>query len=153
MRDYTTIVPMGNGDYVTVKDGRFIKPYDPIFDGSFKCNSSHLISLEGAPLYVEGDFSCPNNKLTSLEGIGKKYLRTMNGILYIYGNPIISHMLGILLVEGCTKIVFAAPPYNVEPLIVRKVKDIFSRHLEGDRDILECREELIANDLKYYAKL
>jgi (2Fe-2S) ferredoxin len=30
---------------------------------------------------------------------------------------------------------------------------IIQRHLTGDRDILECQEELITNGLKEYAKL
>ena len=55
-----------------------------------------------------------------------------------------THMLGILLIKDLKKISFSD---NIE------VQNIINKHLDGDRDILECQEELITNGLKEFAKL
>lgn len=146
------------------KDGKFIKHYNDEFKGNFYCNSYRLTSiegapsivignfgchdndltnLEGAPISVIGDFYCNNNKLESLKGIGKEYLKRIDKAFYAFRNPIKSNVLGILLIKNCKEI----------DIDNKKVQKIINKYLTEDRDILECREELVQAGFKEYAKL
>jgi hypothetical protein len=58
-------------------------------------------------------------------------------------NPITSHILGVLLIEGCELIILDYP----------KVHNIINKHLKGDRDVFACQEELIEAGFDEYAKL
>ena len=53
-------------------------------------------------------------------------------------------MLGLMLVKGLQEIEF-----NIK----EEIEKIFNRHLKGERDILDCQEELITKRFKEYAKL
>jgi hypothetical protein len=132
--------------------------------GSFYCNDNQLTSLEGAPIKVGGIFSCSfnlltsfdgapkevgddfygiGNKLTSLEGIHKQ-IKKMNGTFYAHGNPIKSHVLGLLLIEGLTQITLGN----------QQVQDILNKHLgKGKAGVLNARQELLDLDLDDYAEL
>jgi hypothetical protein len=114
---------------------------------TFSCSEcTSLTSLEGAPQQVGYDFSCYEcTSLTSLKGIGKQYLKKCDNELFLFScKNLKSHMLGILLIKDLKKISFSD---NIE------VQNIINKHLDGDRDILECQEELITNGLKEFAKL
>lgn len=111
--------------------------------GGFYCGSNKLVSLEYAPKTVLGDVFAIGNQITSLTGIGKQYLREINGILTITDNPIESHILGVLLIKNLESFHF---DYT-------SVQHIINNHLDHNRDILECREELIQAGFKEYAKL
>jgi hypothetical protein len=92
--------------------------------GDFYCDHNQLTSLEGAPSSVGGDFLCYRNELTSLEGapssVGRdfdcdyneltsfkdvhKQIKKINGDFFCSKNPIKSHVLGLLLIDGLKSI-------------------------------------------------
>ena len=110
----------------------------------FSCFGTKITTLEFAPQYVGRSFGCSDTKITSLKGIGKDYLKEVRGEIYLKEcHHLKSSMLGIMLVKELQEIYFDN----------KEVQDIFNRHLKGDKDILDCQEELITNGLKEYAKL
>ena len=108
----------------------------------FNCSYNNLASLEGAPSSVGGNLSCFNNKLTSLHNIHKQ-IKHIGGIATFNDNPIISHVLGLLLIDGLKEVF----------LDNKKVRVILNKHLEGDRDVFACQEELIEAGLEDFAQL
>ena len=111
----------------------------------FSCSDNKLTSLKGAPSSVGGGFSCSDNKLASLKDINKQ-LKKMNGCFYANGNPITSHVIGLLLIPGCKEV----------RLDNKQVQDILNRHLEkpfGNRRFLDCQSELLDAGLDELAKL
>ena len=112
--------------------------------GYFSCFGTKITTLEFAPQYVGGSFGCSDTKITSLKGIGKNYLKEINSNMFLNGcNELKSSMLGLMLVKELPRIYFDN----------KEVQDIFNRHLKGDKDILDCQEELITKGFKEYAKL
>ena len=112
--------------------------------GYFSCYSTKITSLEFAPKFVGRDFSCSRTPITSLKGIGKDYLKEVKGFINLNNcNELKSNMLGLMLVKELLGIYFDN----------KEVQDIFNRHLKGERDILDCQEELISKGFKEYAKL
>jgi hypothetical protein len=71
--------------------------------GIFACSNNQLTSLEGAPSSVGGIFACSNNQLTSLKDIHRQ-IKKINGYFYCDENPIKSHVLGLLLIDGLKSI-------------------------------------------------
>ena len=113
-------------------------------EGSFYCYKTDITSLEFAPQYVGSIFNCSDTKITSLKGIGKDYLKEVKGIIYLNDcHELKSNMLGLLLVKGLQRIYFDN----------NEIEEIFNRHLQGERDILDAQEELITKGFKEYAKL
>jgi hypothetical protein len=110
-------------------------------DGDFFCSRNQLTSLEGAPQEVGGNFFCVNNQLTSLKDIHKQ-IKRVDGSFSAFDNPIKSHVLGLLLIKGITRVV----------LDNTKVEDIINRYL-GTGDIFSAQEELIEAGLEEYAQL
>ena len=112
---------------------------------NFYCYKTDITSLEFAPQSVGGNFSCSGTNITSLKGIGKDYLKEVKGYIILNDcHELKSNMLCLLLVKGLQTIFFDT---NYE------VQYIFNRHLIGERDILDCQEELITKGFKEYAKL
>ena len=112
--------------------------------GNFNCGSTKITSLEFVPQSVGGSFGCSDTKITSLKGIGKDYLKEVRGEIYLNDcHELKSNMLGLMLVKGLLGIEFNN----------NEIEEIFNRHLQGERDILDCQEELITNGFKEYAKL
>jgi hypothetical protein len=113
--------------------------------GDFYCSSNKLTSLEYCPSEVGGDFDCFNNELTSLKDIHKQ-LTKMKGKFDAFNNPIKSHVIGILLVEGCTEL----------EIDNKKVEAIINKYLpnkEGKAGFMKCKHELQDADFDEYAKL
>ena len=110
--------------------------------GDFYCYHNGLTSLEGAPSWVDGIFNCRDNNLTSLHNI-HKHIKHIGGMLYASRNPIKSHVLGVVLIDGIKNIWIDN----------KKVQDIINKHLDGDKDVFACQEELIENGYEDYAKL
>jgi hypothetical protein len=75
--------------------------------GNFWCSSHQLISLEGAPSSVGGNFNCSDNKLVSFKDIHKQIKKISGkfGKFYCAENPIKSHVLGLLLIDGLKEII------------------------------------------------
>jgi hypothetical protein len=119
-------------------------PSEP-WPGDFDCFRNQLTSLEGAPTSVGGNFDCSFNNLTSLEGI-EKILKKMDGNFYAEGNPLKSHVIGLLLMKGCKKV----------ELDNKQVQEILNRHLKspfGNKRVIDCQSELLDANLDEFAKL
>ena len=111
--------------------------------GNFNCSYNKLTSLEGAPSHVVGDFNCSRNKLTSL-GCIHVHIQEIDGVFYVFDNPIESHVLGLLLIKGVTGI----------HLDNEQVEEILNRHLgKGRAGMLMAQEELIEAGLEEFAQL
>ena len=112
-------------------------------DGYFYCSDNKLTSLEGAPSHVGGSFSCSVNKLTSLKDV-HRHITEINGKFYAVGNPITSHVLGLLLIKGATRVY----------LDNKQVEEILNRYLgKGRAGMLMAQEELIEAGLEEFAQL
>ena len=112
--------------------------------GNFDCSENKLTSLAGAPTSVGGNFNCNQNQLTSLHNIHKQ-INSIQGGLYALNNPIKSHVLGVLLIKGLTKVEFNN----------KQVESILNRHLpsKGMHSVLEAQEELIDAGLEDFAQV
>ena len=112
-------------------------------DGYFYCSDNRLTSLEGAPSHVGGSFSCSVNKLASLKDV-QKHITEIRGKFYAVGNPITSHVLGLLLIKGVTRVY----------LDNKQVEEILNRYLgKGRAGMLMAQEELIEAGLEEFAQL
>jgi hypothetical protein len=81
--------------------------------------------------------------ITSLKGIHNQ-LKKCHGMFVAHTNPIKSHVLGLLLIEGITGI----------SLENYQVQDILNKHLgKGKAGVLAARQELLDLDLDDYAEL
>jgi len=113
--------------------------------GYFNCYNNKLTTLEGAPSSVGGNFICSYNHLTSLTGI-HRILKQMKGNFYVYGNPLKSNIIGLLLVKGCKEL----------HLDNKQVMEIMNKHLKspfGHLRVLECQSEMLDADLGEWAEL
>lgn len=114
-------------------------------DGPFDCSHNQLSSLEYCPKEVHGAFDAAHNMIGTLKDI-HKHLRKMNGTFYIGGNPLVSNVLGILLVDGCDAI----------QMDNREVMAILNKYLPNKRGraaIYDCQDELINAGFEEYAQL
>ncbi len=110
--------------------------------GGFYCANNRLTSLEGAPASVGGNLFYPQNRLTSLQGV-HRILRRVDGELFIWSNPIASGGIGLVLVEGLTRIDADQPAF-----------EIIGRHLgQGNKGLLRCQEELHEAGFREFARL
>ena len=132
-------------------------------DGDFYCSNNQLTSLEGGPREVGGDFYCHNNKLTGLislpQKVGKdfdcsnneltnlkdihKHIKFIGNKANFQDNPIKSHVVGLLLIDGLEKI----------SMNNREVETIINRHLSNGRDVLTCIDELEEAGYSEFAKI
>ncbi len=110
--------------------------------GNFWCSKNRLTSLEGAPSSVGGHFFCHENRLTSLVDV-HRILRRVDGWLFLWDNPIEAGGIGLILVEGLTKIVANQPAF-----------EIIEQYLgQGNRGVLRCQEALHDAGFGEHAKL
>ena len=117
--------------------------------------SENLINtLEDFPERIEKDCNINNNKLTNLKNI-HKHIKYIGGRLDISENPIKSHILGILKIEGLQDVSafreFHTPKELMHSPLVIAVA-IINKHLK-DRDILACQQELIDAGYEEFAQL
>lgn len=119
---------------------------------SFYCHNNNLTSIEGAPTEIGHNFYCHWNPITSLTGIGDYFKNGYIANDLIIPKSVTSHVLGILLIPRLNKI-FTTGPLDIEVQPISRVIVIINRHLESDRDILECQEELRTVGLREYGKL
>lgn len=129
--------------------------------GGFVCNNVNIPSLEGAPATVGESFSCRHTPITSLLGVPSEIkkdlyctntqiatLRNVHKIIKFIGGDfyppetIQSNVLGLLLINQLKSVKSG-----------QRWAQIIRQHLRGDRDVLDCQEELIKSGLKEYAKL
>lgn len=135
----TTVAKSFDCSYNRIKSLKFA----PKEIGSdFFCIDNDLTSLEGIPSIINGNLFISGNKLTSLHNIHKQ-IKRMGAYANFSNNPITSHVLGLLLVNGLYSINLDNP----------KVDTIMNKHLNGDRDVFACQEELIEAGLDEFAQL
>ena len=108
----------------------------------FSCSNNQLTSLEGCPQKVGGDFYCSSNQLTNLKDI-HKHIKSISGDADFLGNPIKSHVVGLLLIEGLVHV-------NLDN---KKVRDILNKHLQSNKDVLACIDELEEAGFPEFAKI
>lgn len=108
----------------------------------FNVNSNNITSLDGLPSFIGGDLDMGGNNLRSLKGI-HKLVKHVGGVAYFQGNPIKSHVLGLLVIDGLKRVM----------LTNDKVSAIINKHLKGDRDVNACQEELIDAGFEDFAQL
>lgn len=159
--------------------GELILPFGDV--GSMIVEAEELSSFKNFPEILDATMSNTSllfngiyRKLKSLEGITPyclkdvylggvenisyskcdKHVKQIDGNLTINGNykgPILS----ILNISDLYMIDYAIPLGLMYPNAdnVDSVKKIVNKHLQSDRDVLECQEDLITAGYKDYAKL
>lgn len=118
--------------------------------GDFKCRGNKLTSLEHAPSWIGGGLECNRNKLTSLHNI-HKHIKHINYMADFSINPIESHVLGLLKIEGLSYIKFVAFGYSNK--VLEAVEKIINKHLKNGRNIFDCQVELEDAGYEEYAQL
>ena len=110
--------------------------------GNFWCYHNQLTSLEGGPQKVGKDFDCSNNELTNLKDI-HKHIKFIGHSASFLENPIESHVVGLLLIKGLTRIY----------LDNEQVRHILNKHLSNGRDVFACIDELEGAGFPEFAKI
>jgi hypothetical protein len=113
-----------------------------IVEGNFYCSHNKLQSLQYCPQIVDGSFYVSANKLPSLQNI-HKYCKQIDGIIRAVSNPIKSHVLGVMLIENIVQFIFD----HIQAQIIINI------HLETDRDVFICQDNLIKAGFAEYAQL
>jgi hypothetical protein len=99
------------------------------------------------PSIITGDINLVNNRLTSLHNIHRHIkIAKPNSTLYLNENPIRSHVLGVLKIRDLGSV-------NFGDVINFELTNIINHHLQGDRDVMACQDELIDSGLDEYAQL
>jgi hypothetical protein len=87
-------------------------------------------------------FYCTDNELTSLEGV-HKIIKKIGGAFYCWGSPIKTGGIGLILIEGLTRIRSDQPAFK-----------IINRYLgQGKKGLLRCQDELIEAGYEEFARL
>ena len=110
--------------------------------GTFYCHSNQLTTLKGGPQEVDGNFYCSFNELTNLKDIHKQ-IKFIGGQANFLGNPIKSHVVGLLLINGLKHVY----------LDNEEVMNILNKHVKADKDVLACIEELENAGFPEFAKI
>lgn len=121
---------------------RSLKGGPKFVNGDFYCNQNNIIYLKDAPQSIDGNFICENNLLPSLRDIHKS-IKFIEGFANFEFNPIKSHVLGLILIEGLQDVL----------LDNKEVEDIINGHLKRGRDVFACQEELIEAGYEDFAQL
>ena len=119
-------------------DGQSLK--ESFVDGDF--SNGTLSNVSKLPKTIMSNLDCRNNKIDSLRGI-QKYVKTIKGTADFTNNPIKSHVLGLLEIDGLKSVM----------LDNKKVAAIINKHLKGDKDVIACQEELIEAGFEDFAQL
>ncbi len=110
--------------------------------GHFSCAVNALTSLEGAPRSVGGNLNCSRNQLTTLVGM-HRILRRINGRLYLWNNQIAFGGIGLILVEGLTRIDAEYPAFEI-------INGFLG---QGNKGLLRCQEALHEAGFAEHARL
>lgn len=119
--------------------------------GSLWVHHNQLASLEGISSFIGRGLDLSNNYFTSLKDI-HKHIKKMDGSIWITGNPIKSHLLGILLIDGC-KGYAASTTLAAVIKIINKYAIINANYRVPGQDLYECQTELIENGLEEFAEV
>jgi len=117
---------------------------------SFSHNNPLLKDLKGITPYIFGNLAFNGHISTSLGNV-HKFIKILRGNIFLsdhYEGP----LLGLLLLKDFENIFRSNN--DIHPQRKNsKAFDIINKHLDGDKDILECQEEPISAGLKEFAKL
>ena len=109
-----------------------------------------LTTLEHAPMIVTHNVWCEYMwHLETLKGIGKEYLKEIGGNFFV-PTKVKSHALGLMRIKRLSKLVWTQGDVEDD---LNKAYNIILAYLETNKDIMECQEELIQNDLKEFARI
>lgn len=97
--------------------------------------------MKYAPKIIDGSLVAGMNKLTSLRNI-RNYIKSVPYINFT-NNQLVSHMLGLLLIKDLKFVYFTN----------KQLQQIMNKHLQGDRDIIDCASDLIDTGLGDFAQL
>jgi hypothetical protein len=144
-----------NGDYYCVVSKLVSLNGAPRKVKTFSAVGNKLKTLDGIPKEIDGDCFLSNNKLTNLHNI-HHLVETINGKLELLGNPIESHVLGLLKIKKLKNVKFSLLNANstTSKRIFRLVQlgKIINKYLPLG-DIFACQEELIEAGLDEFAQL
>lgn len=97
-------------------------------------------------------YCCHNPKLDSLASINTS-IKKLNGTLCMYGSPIRSHLLGLLLIEELNRVVLFDPDKQRQHKLSR-ASQIVNQHLwRGREGLIDCQHELYDEGLEEYGQL
>ena len=145
----------------------------------FFASDCNLGSLKGSPITVGGKYSVSANmaitsfeylpqeasayilrgtSIKSFSGVHKVIKRMVaNGKVYsgqVYIPATVEKcLLGFLKIPGCKSLELGHSDQKIAPLSLIKACDIITKHLQDNRNIIACQEELFQNNLDEYAKL
>jgi len=123
---------------------------------SLRVYRNDLRDLKGCPKSIQGNFDVRQNHLTSLEGIHKQILK-MHGGIWLDGNPITSHLFGVLFIEGLENIdTYDDDKFHpVSEILNVALNDLrsISDKLKRQELIYDVQEELISKGFEEYAKI
>lgn len=147
------------------EDLETLKNFPKVVDGSVFVNHNNLHNVEGCPTTINGSLVISANRnLTSLDGMDKieiedsficndcpnlkfskihKHIKSIGGTFK--SNSMKSNALGLLLIRNLQKVELGGNN--------KEVAEIINKHLEGERDVHACQEELIDAGYGEYAKL
>jgi hypothetical protein len=111
----------------------------------YVCSHNEIDSLEGFPNELGFYFYCNSNKLTSLKDIHKHIIK-MDGIFRAESNPITSHVLGILLIEGCKALI-------IDNDDVQEIINKYLPNKEGRKGLMKCKAELVDAGFDEFAQI
>jgi len=117
----------------------------PQVNGLVVVSDNPASSLEGLPRVIRGNLVCDNMpNLKNLKGISD-YIDEIDGEFEAsQGTQIESHILGLMLIQGLTKVTIGNP----------EVESIINKHLaSAERDEIECQSDLIQAGFNKFAKL
>lgn len=146
-----------------------------IVGGKFDVSGNHLTSFKGSPKIV-GSYAAIGNKLSSFEGITPqisnvldvrnnefeslkdihKHVKRLDGFIALSGNPIKSHVLGLLLIKDLTGISVSRKeaPWG---LIVNKYLTAGATKTgygnNNSDNLIDCQHELIEAGYEELAQL
>jgi hypothetical protein len=130
----------------------------------FSCKENRLETLKGAPLEIDGVFDADDNELTSLEYVtpvsrsvyaSRNKLTSLKDVhkhikhtkqLFVDGNDIKSHVLGVLLIPGIIHL-------EIDHKVVSRIVNSFLPNGRGNDAVYECQEALLDEGLDEYAQL
>jgi hypothetical protein len=118
-----------------------------VVKGNFYCSYNNLQSLQYCPQVVKGNFFCYSNNLWSLQNIDK-YCKQIDGKLWAYKTPIKSHVLGVMLIENIESV-----KLSIICSKLQTIEQIINTHLNTDRDVFICQDNLIKAGFAEYAQL
>lgn len=139
---YPPMVPTAKLSGIGIKS---IEGIPELINTDLDLSGNRIHDLHNLPKVIKGQLDLSYNELESLHGISK--VKEMDGELHVVGNNIRSHILGVVMIKGCT---------GVTGFINKKVREIISKYLpntRGNDAVMECQNELIDAGFEEYAQL